>query len=93
MVVEGAEAPAKKPGFGAHATTAMFVGLCAAYIGAYVGKVIPREGSDIMPIIVAIVAAAAMAAILFGEGMTSMQLLGGALILGGVLYYSRGGEA
>lgn len=39
------------------------------------------------------VAAAAMAAILFGEGMTSMQLLGGALILGGVLYYSRGGEA
>ena len=38
-------------------------------------------------------AAAAMAAILFGEGMTSMQLLGGALILGGVLYYSRGGEA
>ena len=34
------------------------------------------------------VAAAAMAAILFGEGMGMMQILGGALILGGVLYYS-----
>ena len=35
------------------------------------------------------VAAAAMAAVLFGERMTFLQLLGGALILGGVLYYSR----
>ncbi len=50
-----------KPGFGAHATTAMFVGLCAAYIGAYVGKAIPREGSDVMPLIVAIIAGAVMA--------------------------------
>ena len=50
-----------KPGFGAHATTAMFIGLCGAYIGAYIGKAVPREGSDIMPLIVAIVAAAAMA--------------------------------
>lgn len=50
-----------KPGFGAHATTAMFIGLCGAYIGAYVGKAVPREGSDVMPILVALVAAAAMA--------------------------------
>lgn len=50
-----------KPGFGAHATTCMFIGLCSAYIGAYVGQAIPREGSDLMPILVAIVAAAAMA--------------------------------
>lgn len=50
-----------KPGFGAHATTAMFVGLCAAYIGSYIGKAVPREGSDVMPIIVAVVAAAVMA--------------------------------
>ena len=50
-----------KPGFGAHATTAMFVGLCAAYIGAYIGKAIPREGSDIMPILVAIIAGICMA--------------------------------
>lgn len=50
-----------KPGFGAHATTAMFIGLCGTYIGAYVGKAIPREGTDVMPLLVAAVAAAAMA--------------------------------
>ncbi|MBE5957166.1 MAG: DUF5058 family protein [Lachnospiraceae bacterium] len=50
-----------KPGFGAHATTAMFVGLCAAYIGSYIGRAVPREGSDIMPILVAIIAACIMA--------------------------------
>ena len=49
-----------KPGFGAHATTAMFVGLCSAYIGAYIGQAIPREGSDIMPLLVAIIAGAVM---------------------------------
>ena len=58
---EPAEGEEAKPGFGAHATTAMFVGLCAAYIGSYVGKAIPRAGSDIMPLLVAIVAAIAMA--------------------------------
>lgn len=50
-----------KPGFGDHATTAMFVGLCAAYIGAYIGKAVPREGSDVMPLIVAVIAAVCMA--------------------------------
>ena len=50
-----------KSGFGAHATTAMFVGLCSAYIGAYIGQAIPREGSDIMPLLVAIIAGAVMA--------------------------------
>ena len=50
-----------KPGFGAHATTAMFVGLCAAYIGSYIGKVIPRDGQDVMPLFVAVVAALVMA--------------------------------
>ncbi len=52
--VEGEEA---KPGFGAHATTAMFVGLCATFVGSYVGKAVH---SDIMPLIVAIVAGAVM---------------------------------
>ena len=47
-----------KPGFGAHATTAMFVGLCATYVGSYVGKAVHE---DLMPLIVALVAAAAMA--------------------------------
>ncbi len=51
----------KKPGFGAHATTAMFVGLCAAYIGSYIGKMTPGGGSDFMPIIVAAIAAVCMA--------------------------------
>ena len=56
-----------KPGFGAHATTAMFVGLCGAYIGAYIGEAVtgrPVEGDlvkDFMPLIVAVIAAAAMA--------------------------------
>lgn len=50
-----------KPGFGAHATTALFIGLCGTYIGSYVGKAIPREGSDLIPLLVAIVAAIAMA--------------------------------
>ncbi|MBQ4563697.1 MAG: DUF5058 family protein [Lachnospiraceae bacterium] len=49
-----------KPGFGAHATTAMFVGLCAAYIGSYIGKVTPGGGADVMPLIVAAIAAVCM---------------------------------
>lgn len=50
-----------RPGFGTHATTAMFIGLCGAYIGSYVGKAVPREGSDWMPLAVAAISAAAMA--------------------------------
>ena len=49
-----------KPGFGAHATTAMFIGLCGAYIGAYIGKAVPREGSDLMPLLVALIAGIVM---------------------------------
>lgn len=55
------ESGESKPGFGAHATSAMFVGLCSAYIGAYVGQAIPREGSDMMPLVVAIISGAVMA--------------------------------
>ena len=56
-----------KPGFGAHATTAMFVGLCGAYIGAYIGEAITGRSTDaglvrdFMPLVVAVIAAAAMA--------------------------------
>jgi hypothetical protein len=57
-----------KPGFGAHATTAMFVGLCGAYIGAYVGEAFVGKFNDkdilvkdTMPLVVALIAAAAMA--------------------------------
>ena len=56
-----AESADKKRSFGDHATTAMFIGLCGAYIGSYIGKAVPREGSDWMPLFVAAVAAAAMA--------------------------------
>ena len=55
------ESGEKKPAFGAYATTAMFVGLCAAYIGSYIGKVMPNGGSDWMPLFVAFVAALCMA--------------------------------
>ncbi len=51
----------KKPSFGDHATTAMFVGLCAAYIGSYVGRLMPGEYFDIMPLFTAIVSAIVMA--------------------------------
>ena len=52
-----------KPGFGAHATTAMFVGLCGAYIGAYIGEAITGRSTDaglvrdFMPLVVAVIAA------------------------------------
>ena len=49
-----------KPGFGAHATTALFVWLCATFVGSYVGKAFPREGSDWMPLFVAVMAGCAM---------------------------------
>ena len=53
----------KKPSFGDHATTAMFVGLCAAFIGAYFGQLFPTAGDlqDIMPFFTAVVAAIVMA--------------------------------
>lgn len=38
----------------------MFVGLCAAYIGSYIGKLTPAGGADWMPLFVAAVAALAM---------------------------------
>lgn len=56
-----------KPGFGAHATTAMFVGLCGAYIGAYIGEAVTGRVTDaglvkdFMPFIVAVISAIAMA--------------------------------
>jgi uncharacterized membrane-anchored protein len=49
--------PGSKPGFGSHATTAMFVGLCATFVGSYVGKAIHE---DVLPLIVAVIAGAVM---------------------------------
>ena len=49
-----------EPSFGDYATIAMFVGLCAAFIGAYIGKAFPREGSDILPLFTAAVSGGVM---------------------------------
>lgn len=49
----------KRPGFGAYATIAMFIGLCSAYIGSYVGTLTAYK--NYMPIVTALIAAAVMA--------------------------------
>ena len=46
-----------KPGFGAHATTALFVGLCATFVGSYVGRAVH---ADWLPLAVALIAGAVM---------------------------------
>lgn len=46
-----------KPGFGAHATTALFVGLCATFVGSYVGR---AAHADWMPLAVALIAGGVM---------------------------------
>ena len=46
-----------KPGFGAHATTALFVGLCATFVGSYVGR---AAHADWLPLAVALTAGAVM---------------------------------
>ena len=45
------------PGFGAHATTALFVGLCATFVGSYVGRAFH---ADWIPLAVSLIAAAVM---------------------------------
>ena len=51
------KAASGKPGFGAHATPALFVGLCAAFVGSYVGRAVH---ADWMPLAVAVIAGAVM---------------------------------
>ena len=48
-----------KAGFGDHATTCMFIGLCGAYIGSYVGTL--TDSGNYVPLAVAAVSAAVMA--------------------------------
>lgn len=48
-----------KPGFGAYATIAMFIGLCSAYIGSYVGMFTAYK--NYLPLMVAAVSALTMA--------------------------------
>lgn len=48
-----------RPGFGTYATIAMFIGLCSAYIGSYVGTWTAFKNST--PLLVAGISALAMA--------------------------------
>ena len=57
---DAGEAQEKKtPGFGAYATVAMFIGLCSAYIGSYVGTFARRD--NFMPLMTAVISALVMA--------------------------------
>ena len=64
-----------KPGFGAYATTAMFVGLCASYIGSYIGKVFAPNDGDWMPLIVAAIAGLCMAVFEYFTQKKNMKVL------------------
>ena len=64
-----------KPGFGAYATTAMFVGLCASYIGSYIGKVFAPNDGDLMPLIVAVIAGLCMAVFEYFTQKKDMKVL------------------
>ena len=47
-----------KPGFGAYATIAMFIGLCSAYIGSYIGTF--TSSGNYLPLVVALLSALVM---------------------------------
>lgn len=64
-----------KPGFGAYATTAMFVGLCASYIGSYIGKVFAPEDGDWMPLVVAAIAGLCMTVFEYFTQKKNMKVL------------------
>ena len=64
-----------KPGFGAYATTAMFVGLCASYIGSYIGKVFAPNDRDWMPLVVAAIAGLCMAVFEYFTVKKDMKVL------------------
>ena len=94
----GAVASVKKPkkklnlaGFGDAAMTAMFIGLVSAYIGSYIGGFISEKGlftfaGDLVPFLVAIVGALAMALFLFlkkkfkADWLDSFSIAGSMLI-------------
>ena len=62
-----------KPGFGDHATTCMFVGLCGAYIGSYVGTL--TSSGNYVPLAVAAVSAAFMAVFEYLTNKKGMAVL------------------
>ena len=62
-----------KPGFGAHATPCMFVGLCGAYIGSYVGTL--TSSGNYVPLAVAAVSAVFMAVFEYFTNKKGMAVL------------------
>ena len=62
-----------KPGFGDHATTCMFVGLCGAYIGSYVGTL--TSSGNYVPLAVAAVSAVFMAVFEYFTNKKGMAVL------------------
>lgn len=68
-----AEGSRKKSGFGDHATTCMFVGLCGAYIGSYVGTL--TSSGNYVPLAVAAISAAVMAVFEYFTNKKGMAVL------------------
>ena len=62
-----------KPGFGDHATTCMFVGLCGAYSGSYVGTL--TSSGNYVPLAVAAVSAVFMAVFEYFTNKKGMAVL------------------
>lgn len=68
-----AGAGSKKASFGDWAMIAMFVGMCSAYIGSYVGQAF--TGDTLLPLLTALTAAAAMAVCEYLERKKQMHWL------------------
>jgi hypothetical protein len=80
----------KKGGFGDMAMTAMFIGMCSAYIGSYLGDFISGNGlftfsGSLIPIITAIVAALAMALLSWLSKKKALQWLESFSLAGSML--------
>ena len=80
----------KKGGFGDMAMTAMFIGMCSAYIGSYLGDFISGNGlftfsGSLIPIITAIVAALAMALLTWLSKKKALQWLESFSLAGSML--------
>lgn len=80
----------KKGGFGDMAMTAMFIGMCSAYIGSYLGDFISGNGlftfsGSLIPIITAIVAALAMALLSWLSKKKGLQWLESFSLAGSML--------
>jgi hypothetical protein len=80
----------KKGGFGDIAMTAMFIGMCSAYIGSYIGDFISGKGlftfaGSLTPIITAAVAALAMALLSWLSKKKGMQWLESFSLAGSML--------